>query len=365
MAYVGFDLDETLGRFSTAHYHTLFLQPHIVVYEGVWSGLYGSRLIPPPIPLSPTLKSLLDNAFSRFVSCVASKEAQDPPLGLIRPSMVDLIQRLKALKDEGEVKAVVIYSNNGNLSLLHLAGQVLETLTNAPGLFCNYIHWYHPFREREVRYGAPGNATKSLAILKKAFQTGLCTPAEIPHDKIYFFDDLDPPHYDLYSELEERYIQLEPYKFDAPFEPLDECFVTVLRESGLLESQEYFEYIAPIIGNNKSLQGILNVINQDKLAFRRKMIKPNNTRLTARTLQMFPKRTSRANFMKALQTVRKLEEKQNQGSVLNETQQQILSTAQGIVTAYESEHPNSGGSFVGPKHPTIRKNRKTKKHRKH
>lgn len=354
MAYVGFDLDETLGRFSAAHYYTLFLQPQTVVYEGVWSGLYGTQRIQEPIPLSPSLKGILDSAFAKFIQCVAQKELQDPPLGLLRPSMIDFIQRLKDLKDEGEVKAVVIYSNNGNPALLQLAGGMLETLANAPGLFCNYIHWFHPYRQGEVAYRRPGMATKSLAVLKKAFQTGLCSPAEIPEDQIYFFDDLNPPHYDLVYHLKDHYIQIDPYKYDAEFAPLDECFIQVMKESGLSENKEYYEYIAPIIGNQKNFQGILNVINQDKLGMQRKLLKPNNTRLVKRTQQLFPSRVSKRNFLQSLQRIRSLERQQNLGTPLSPNEETALRTAQNVVTSYEQQHPNRSG---GGK-------RKTKKQRR-
>lgn len=352
MAYVGFDLDETLGRFSVAHYHTLFLQPHTVVYQGAWSGQYGSRLIEAPIPLSPALKAQLDAAFAKFIDCLAQKEMEDPPLGLLRPSMIDLIKRIKVLKEEGEVKAVVIYSNNGNPALLQLAGGMLERIADAPGLFCNYIHWYHPLRQGEVTYGRPGTATKSLAILKKAFQTGLCTPGEIPDEQIYFFDDLNPPHPDLQSALGDHYIQLEPYKYDAEYKPINFCFLTILKNSGLLENKEYFDYIAPIVGNRKTVEAILNMIQQDEWSMRRKLLKPNNTTLAQRTLQLFPRRVSKKNFLKSLQTVRSLEQKQNIGTVLTEGEQVSLRTAQNVVNAYEQQHPNSGGS------------RKTKKQRR-
>lgn len=355
MAYVGFDLDETLGRFSVAHYHTLFLQPHTAMYGGVWSGLYGSGYVREPIPLSASLKSQLDTAFDLFARCVAEKEKQDPPLGLLRPSMIELLQRMKVLKDNGDIKAIVVYSNNGNLALLHLAGKVLEILADAPDLFCNYIHWYHPLRQSEVQYGRPGMALKTFAVLKKAFQTGSCSPSEIPEDQIYFFDDINPPHYDLAQHLDDHYIQIEPYKYDADIDPLTECLQSALQTTGLLENKEYWDYIAPAVGNQRSLQAVLNLIQQDKTGFRRKLLKPNNSALAQQTQKLFPKPVSKQNFIKALQTVRKFEQKQNRGIGLQEDEQQQLATAKQTVTVYEQQHPNSGGS---------RKRSKTKKQRR-
>ena len=351
MAYVGFDLDETLGRFSVVHYHSLFLQPYTALYGGIWSGRYGSGYVKEPIPLSASLKEQLDRAFQQFVRCVAEKETQDPPLGLLRPSMVDLIKRMKVLKEEGAIKAIVVYSNNGNLALLHLAGKMLETLADAPGLFCNYVHWYHPSRQSEVQYGRPGNALKTFAVLKQAFQTGSCGSAPSPDDQIYFFDDIVPVHYDLAQHLKGNYIQIEPYKYDADIDVLTECLQSALRETGLLDNNEYWDYIAPAVGNMRSLDAILTLIQQDKLGFQRRLLKPNNTKLLQRTQQIFPKRISKRNFLKSLQTLRRLEQKQNLGKVLNEGEEQTLRTAKNTVTAYEQ----LGGH---------RKNHKTKKQRR-
>ena len=168
MAYIGFDLDETLGRFNTPYFYTIFLQPHTVLYRGEWSGVYDRhKYVQEPIPLSPGLENKLNKAFTIFAECLASKE---PALGLLRPSMIEIARRLYELKQEGLVKAVVIYSNNGNLALLHLAAKMIEILANAPGLFCNYIHWYHPSRSMEIEKKTAGVGYKTLAVLKEAFK---------------------------------------------------------------------------------------------------------------------------------------------------------------------------------------------------
>lgn len=345
MAYVGFDLDETLGRFSVANSHTFFLQPHIGLYGGVWSGLYGTgtQQVDQPFPLSPDLKTRLDDAFRLFVKCIAEKERQQPPLGLIRPSMITLVKQLYELKQVGAVKAVVIYSNNGNLSLLHLAGHVLETLADAPGLFCNYVHWYHPLRKNEVVPGNPGAATKTLAILKKAFQTGLCTPAEISDEDVYFFDDLDPPHRDLHSKLASRYIQVTPYKYDAMFKPITECLMKAIQTSDLVSNPDYFSYIDPLIGHDRSLAGILTFLSDDEKAYRRRLIKPNNARLSASTRHLLP---SARTFSRSLSTLRRLETKQNLGTPLTPEEQHELHLAERVITLYEQQNPTAENNAV-------------------
>ena len=357
MAYVGFDLDETLGRFVVPHYHTIFLQPHTVLYRAAWASKE-------PVPLSPTLESKLNDAFSRFASCLASKE---PALGLLRPSMIEIVKRLHELKQEGLVKAVLIYSNNGNLALLHLAGKMIEELANAPGLFCNYIHWYHPSRRMEIERGNPGAGFKTLAVLKQAFQSGTCgVTGDIPTKDIYFFDDVYPTHWDLQSKLGNRYFHIAPYKYDVEFSRLDECLKNVLDETGLLEDEEYKEYMAPVLHNNISFERMIEIINQDRTTFLRKLIKPNDTALLERIMMIFPKPTRRNNFSKSLQTLRRLEKKQNEGAPLTSEEQQALTMSRNTITSYEAQHPNTAGGSNRTRRRTKKRSGRAKRtKRKH
>jgi hypothetical protein len=345
MAYIGFDLDETLGRFSVAHYHTLFLQPHNVLYRSQWSGLYSAHdYVAEPIPLSSALEAKLERAFTIFAECLVEKELQQPPLGLLRPSMIEIVKRLQELKEEGLVKAVVIYSNNGNLALLHLAGKMIERLAKAPGFFCNYIHWYHPSRSREIDKSQPGVAYKTLSVLLDAFQGGSCgTQRNIPLHNIYFFDDLDPPHRDLQQILRNHYFQISPYKYDAEFNGLNECLKTAMEETGLLEDEEYRQYITPVLRNNITMEGIMQMIHGDQRSYRRRLAKPDDSRLLQTVFAEFPKPISKNNFTKSLQTLRRLEKKQNEGSNLSSEEEQLLTSSRNLITAYERQDPNVSG----------------------
>jgi hypothetical protein len=355
MAYIGFDLDETLGRFSVAQYHTLFLQPQDVLYRSQWSGLYNQRTyVKEPIPLSPALEAKLERAFTIFSDCLVEKELQQPPVGLLRPSMIEIAKRLHELKREGLVKAVVVYSNNGNLALLHLAGKMIERLAKAPGLFCNYIHWYHPLRTGEITKSNPGVGYKTLSVLLQAFQGGSCeVTGEIPIKDVYFFDDADPPHWNLQQSLRNRYFQIAPYKYDAEYKGLNECLKKAMEETNLLEDEEYRQYLTPVLRNNNTMADVMNIINDDEASYRRKIMKPDDSRLLQIVFTIFPKPLSRNNFAKSLLTMRRLEKKQNEGSNLSADEQQLLRSSRNMITAYEAQHPNvSGGK---------RRNRQTRK----
>jgi hypothetical protein len=351
MACIGFDLDETLGKFSVSEYHTYFLQPHNALYRCQWSGKYGTHSVPEPA-LSHALLSKLNTAFDLFVDCLAEKEKEG--LGLIRPGIVEIAKHLYELKQTGQVKSVVIYSNNGNLSALHLAGKLIERLANAPGLFCNYLHWYHPSRQSEIVYGRPGSARKTMQVLLEAFQTGSCSTNEIDLDQVYFFDDTLHP--DIADSIGNRYFQNPAYGYDADPAVLNECFLRAFEASGLGEDPEYFTYMGPVLQGNKSLDAIMNLIKADEKRFQRKTIKPNNTNFRRRFNETFPKPPIRHNvFTKALQTTRRLEGKLNVGAVLTPEQQTALDSARELISRYESENPNASGG---------KRNRKTKKQKR-
>ena len=351
MACIGFDLDETLGRFSTPHYNTLFLQPHIVLYEeGQFSGRYGTQQYPAPIPLSPTLRKQLDTAFNMFANCLAEKE-RTANLGLLRPGIVEIAKQLYESKQRGQVRSVLIYSNNGNLALLHLAGKMIEKLADAPGLFCNYLHWFHPSRATEVEYGRPGAARKTIAVLQKAFQEGSCTSELVEPENIFFIDDIQ--HENIFSAIgPNHYIQVLPYKFDADPHLIDECFRNVKIESGLESNSEYWAYIQSL--GTRTLDDIMRFLKQNQIRFLSKSV-PNNTTFRSKMNQTFPKPLiSQNTFRKALTTLRKLESKLNLGKNLNARETIQLTTSRNIVTKYESQNQNQSG---GRQNKTKRKSR--------
>lgn len=282
MACIGFDLDETLGRFAVPYYHILALQPYETLYNAIWSGRYGTRKQSPPAPLSASLKEKLDRAFELFIACLASKE---PHLGILRPGIIEIARRLYELKTQPKpgVRSVVIYSNNGSLPTLRLAGKLIEKLADAPGLFCNYVHWFHPSRSDEVEYGNPGAATKTLNVLMGAFQSGDCSHHEIDVEQVYFFDDLHHP--DIADAIGERYFVVPPYQFDADPQVVDECFLTSFKASGLENDPEYWAYISPL--GIYSFTELYNFILRNQIQTFKKNI-PNNTGLRTRFHSVFP-----------------------------------------------------------------------------
>ena len=376
MAYIGFDLDETLGRIQTAEYCMTFLYPHKALFESQWSGHHGRPKYDPPIPLSEGLKAKFDNALSIFVDCIAEKETNGQTF-LLRPGMVDIIRRLNDLKQAGAVKGAVIYSNNGNLANLILVGKLLEKLANAPGFFCNYIHWFNPMRSAEVerklygaREGIPGRAAKTIAVLKRAFETGTCGMGEISdaefRENLYFFDDV--VHQDISTRIGDRYFHNPQYKKNTPLNPLLSCFERAFTESGLATDSEYYDYTAYVFGGNpRTLAYIKSFISKDYAEMLRKgeilNEVPNNTAFRAKFESKFPApvaRVTRNAFTRAVSTMRRLEKQQNEGTALTEANAKNLTNAQAVINTYEAQNPNAAGGRRKTKKTRKSKSRKTR-----
>jgi hypothetical protein len=236
MAYIGFDLDETLGRFSAGDVYMYFVYPDSV-YRGQ---LKGHK----PFPPSDELKELLSNFLNTFAICLAEKE---PGVGLLRPGIKEIMKYIAQAKAEGQVKNVAIYSNNGNLGLLLLAAKMIEHLIGKPDFFCNHVDWYNPMRSGEIEFGNPGSATKSVAVLKQVFADSKCgSVKDIDNKNLLFFDDL--VHKNIKDAIgPTRYFNVNPYKQDASYGILTECFQDAMERSGIKESSEYLKYIAPIL----------------------------------------------------------------------------------------------------------------------
>ena len=342
MACIGFDLDETLGRFSVPFYHLLFLQPHTSLYREAWSGLYGTEKIAEPIPLSESLQSKLDHAFDLFVDCIAQENQET--LGLLRPGIFEIARRLYELKltTPPKVRAVVIYSNNGNMATLRLAAALIEKVANTPGLFCNFVHRFHPSRASEVTVGDPGNATKTLQTLVNAFEEGGCPRDEIRVENIYFFDDRR--HDDIADVIGPRYFLVPPYKFDADPVVFNRCFVKAFQSAGLLQDKEYWSYISPM--KTTTIKDIWQYLQSSQITTFRKQ-RVNNTAVLTKFNKVFPPLppVSQNEFRTALKTMRRLEQMQNKGVSLNANQATTLAKAKSTLTQFEAQNPNrSGGS---------------------
>jgi hypothetical protein len=237
MAYIGFDLDETLGRFISAHPFVFFVNPG-PVYDYLLKGQA-------PFVPSEALRAKLEVAMNEFAKCLVATVP-----GILRPGILAILSKLSNLKDSGQVAAISIYSNNGNLGLLLLASAMIENALGKPGLFCNHIDWYNPMRSAEITPGRPGSAYKTGRVLRQSFLDPRCGSFRslnaIQKAKTYFFDDTI--HQDVLNEIgPANYFRVNPYKIDpSSVKPIESCLDTALRAADLDTDEEYLSYINPI-----------------------------------------------------------------------------------------------------------------------
>lgn len=226
MAYIGFDLDETLGYFGTVDILTKFLDPYNLVQS----------------PPSPALDAKLKVAFDAFARCLV---AQPNTANVLRPGLLQLFQRLAQLKAEGRIRAMAIYSNNGNPSVLRLAQRMLELGLGQEDLFCARVHAEHPVREEYNKPRFPPNAApKTIYTLKGIFQQceGGAASAPIENNRLFFFDD--SVHTNIRDSIGTNYKVVAPFKIEQPVDVLESCFREAMESSGLSTDDEYFAYIA-------------------------------------------------------------------------------------------------------------------------
>jgi hypothetical protein len=213
-------------------------------------------------PIPPELKEVLDNAYSSFIISVTTLEMSNIPIGLMRPGIIDIMHKLKSLKDKNLIKSLVIYSNNGHLANLNLAKDIIQVSVGDHTLFSDCIHWSREGREEEYIFPKSiGYANKTWNVLYKLLTNGPTQASQsITPNDVYFFDD---QRHVLMNELPQgHYVKVNPYTFKASAETLGEIYRFAIEDSGLLDNANLFElffkYIKEPFSKDKSLISQLN-----------------------------------------------------------------------------------------------------------
>jgi hypothetical protein len=233
MTYVVFDLDETLAEVYPLFYFLCDLRLQKTTGD--------TKTIPDELEIP------LNDAYTLFVHLVAEQEVSMMPLGILRPGILQVMETIKKLKDEGNVSGCAMYSNNGSLSMLEFVSDVIQLVLNDYTLFCDHIHWGREGRQREYSLPRrPGYANKTWTVLSMLLKSGPCAAArDLKPTDVYFFDDLEHP--DLKAKLGSQYIHVEPYTFKASFQRIAELYYNALMEAGILMNAHlrtlYLKYI--------------------------------------------------------------------------------------------------------------------------
>lgn len=241
MAYFVFDLDETLGNFFTPYWFLEDLRPEN--------------------PELTNIKSRLDAAYQYFVRAVADAETSVNPLGIMRPGIIDIMRKLKELKDKGLVKSLLIYSNNSHLESLEFAGDVIQHVVGDASLFSDCIHWGR--KGREVEYTKPvreGSARKTWDVLSKYIKEGPTSATEVTPEQVYFFDD--QPHV-LETELPPNHtVRMMEYEFKASAAHVGELYKSALVSAFDRNEYALITFLDSVYNNENFTTPPMTVLNR-------------------------------------------------------------------------------------------------------
>ena len=195
MVYVVFDLDATLADISPIYYYIASLQ-----IKKMLSGLMFSIF---PI----NLERELDKAYSLFVKRILEQEQSDKPIGILRPGILTIMEKLFTLKKKGRISNVIIYSNNSHLESLEFVRDLIHAHIGSKRLISQCIHRTHPLRNSE-NLEHPNMYPKTWKTLSTIIMNNGTSKIIMAKD-VYFFDDLD--HIDLQNTLQNNYYKVPEY----------------------------------------------------------------------------------------------------------------------------------------------------------
>ena len=239
MAYIGFDLDNTLGFFETVGPIAYLLSPEFLSNPE-------EKVGNPPLNMSRQLKNKLAYVRNLF----AANLLKSPKLldKVLRPNLDALIKPILEAKRGGLDVTVVIYSNTGNCFSTHFAKTLIEKKYNCPGLISLVADVFHPLRSPETTPAGPGangflNPEKTYPVLESLFQSASKRRVPIHPGSVAFVDDRTPIHR-LAEEVPNGLTYIKPEAFVPKLTARErrEIFTLALDAMdrvGLLSNDEY------------------------------------------------------------------------------------------------------------------------------
>jgi hypothetical protein len=217
---IGFDFDECLAQAYTIVPFVLFcetLLPRALKQEGI----------------TDATRTLLENSVAAFYEQLATAEAVTKGT-LFRPSLLRLLPRLLALRQQGRFGNLLLYSNNGTKQVLEAVDHILAlTLQKSPyNVPANQllqdsdgrIHCLSPraYLDEPCRSVEPkepnGFREKSLEGISACIGQGLTG------DQLWYLDDTKG-HESLMRSIGNHYIVVKPYNVKLANKKLAEAFV--------------------------------------------------------------------------------------------------------------------------------------------
>jgi len=237
----------------------------------------------------------IDHTYYHFVKKIVEIEKSYNPLGILRPGIIDIMRQLEDLRQDNQVRKVIIYSNNYNIERLEFVRDIIinaivqfrfsgfNKVRSNEILIQDLIHWGHPDRKEEIIYyygnptsdrnkpkqfyTKPGHAKKTWAVLKNIATHHFRDNSDfVPHN-VFFFDNNTHEHL-IKKELGNNYYRVLSYNSKIPINRLSAILRFVFRmllRDGQFNMTLYInlleEYVLGYIKYNPQLSDLDNLIN--------------------------------------------------------------------------------------------------------
>jgi hypothetical protein len=231
MAFVAFDLDNTLGYFEAVGPLAFFMSPEFLQNP--------EELPTNPLKISKRLEGTLRIVRREFAAELLKRP--DIIHAVLRPNLDALIKPILRKK-----MTVIIYSNTGNSFSTHLAKEMIERKYKSPGLIKLIADVFHPLRKPETTNAGPRgfmNPDKTFPVLERLLQEAANRHESLHPDRIVFVDDKTPMH--SISNMTSHgltYIKPTPYVPKLTKKTRQEILqiaLGVMDKAGLLSDNEY------------------------------------------------------------------------------------------------------------------------------
>lgn len=156
--------------------------------------------------------------YAKFVKKIAEIEASSNPLGILRPGILDVMEKLHKHKSN-----VMIYSNNGNIESLEFVKDVIHAHLKGD-LIKKCIHLDHSLRSIVTKKNVYDKTWEELKYIIETFNT------KVEPNEVYFFDDLE--HKNLFNV---NYVLVPEYKFNASFNRIAEIYKSITNDEKSIE----------------------------------------------------------------------------------------------------------------------------------
>ena len=223
---IGFDFDECLAQAYS-------LVPFVLLLD---------RLLPRALKspsVSSVTRGILEKSANAFYLRIALNEVETKGT-FFRPSFLTLLPRLLALRQQGLVEHLFLYSNNGISNLLEILDHILaltliqkpysvpqDRLLKSPN---GKLHCLSP----RASLDDPCRAVepKDLNGFREKSVSGIssCIGSAVNVDELYYFDDTRM-HTGLMNAIQNRYIVVKKYEVRMANKKLAEMFIETFPSS--------------------------------------------------------------------------------------------------------------------------------------